>query len=136
MVLDVLKYGLIIHHPAGGTEIAPCPEMPAPVSLSQFGKLNLDFARGAPLDPPHYVAHRAMGRDRDEHVDMIGGQHPLDDRDPNFLAHLTGNLADPLANRAREHLFTVLGDPNEVIAVMINRVFAFVILHDLRTPVK
>ena len=57
---------------------------------------------------------------------MVRGQHPLDDRDPDFLADLSRDLANPFANRAREHLFTVLGDPNEVITVMINRVLPFV----------
>ena len=49
---DVLKYGVLIHRPACGAEITPSPEMTAPVSLLQFGKLHLDFARSASLDPP------------------------------------------------------------------------------------
>jgi hypothetical protein len=76
MRLDVLKYGVIIHYPAGGAEIAPCPEMTAPVLLSQFGKLHLDFARGASLESPHDIAHRPLEWDRHEHVDMIRGQNP------------------------------------------------------------
>ncbi len=128
---DVLKYGVLIHRPACGAEITPSPEMTAPVSLSQFGKLHLDFARSASLDPPHDITHRAVGWVRHEHVDMVRGQYPLDDRDPNFLADLPRHLAYSLPNRARQHFVTVLGDPDEMIAVMINRVFSLVILHDL-----
>jgi len=67
---------------------------------------------------------------------MVRGQHPLDNGDPNFLADLPRHLADPLPDRARQHLVTILGDPDQMITVMINGVFSFVILHDLRTPVK
>lgn len=133
---DVLKYGVLIHRPACGAEITPSPEMTAPVSLLQFGKLHLDFARSASLHTPHDITHRMVGWDRNEHVDMVRGQHPLDDGDPNFLAYLSGNLANSLPDRACQHLLTVLGDPDEVVAVMIYRVFSLVILHDLGTPVK
>jgi hypothetical protein len=40
-------------------------------------------------------------------------------------------ISRTLPDRACEHLVTVLGDPDEVITVMINRLFSFVILHDL-----
>ncbi len=32
--VDILKYGVLIHRPACGAEIAPSPEMTSPVSLS------------------------------------------------------------------------------------------------------
>ena len=62
MVLDVLKYALLVHRPARGTEIAPRPEMPSPVFLSQFGELHLDLSRGPALDTAHDVTDREMGR--------------------------------------------------------------------------
>ena len=131
VLLDVLKYGLVIHHPARGAEVTPCPEPAAPVSLSQFGELHLDLSRAPALDPAHHVTDREMGRDRDEHMDMIGGQDPADDRDPQFLANLPCDLPHSLPDRARQNLVSIFRNPNNVIAVMEHGVFAFVISHDL-----
>ena len=54
---------------------------------------------------------------------MVRGQHPLDDRDPNFLTNLPRNLEDALPDRATQHLVTVLGNPDEEVEVMIKFVF-------------
>jgi hypothetical protein len=49
---------------------------------------------------------------------MVRGQYALDDGDPDFLAGLSGNLANSLPDRARQHLLAVLGDPNEIITIV------------------
>ena len=43
VMLDVLKYRLIVDRATCGAEIATSPEMPPPIFLSQFGELHLNL---------------------------------------------------------------------------------------------
>ena len=48
-----------------------------------------------------------------------------------FLADLPCDLAHPRPDRPLQNLVSIFRDPDDVIAVMENRMFALVILHDL-----
>ena len=71
MAFDVAEDDIVGDIAAGGTEVPPGPETAAPVALADVGKLLLDFAGGAAFDPAHHLADTKLGRDRDEHVDVI-----------------------------------------------------------------
>ena len=108
----------------GGREVAPRPETLAPVALADMLELLLDFARRAPLGHAHEVADPDVGRDFDEHVDMIARQRPADDGHAHLGADLPDDVAHPRADLAVKHLVTVLGRPDDVIAMVKKRVTA------------
>ena len=63
-----------------------------------------------------------MGRYRDEHMDMIARQHTLDDLHAHFTTDLPDDVPHPLPQFPLQHLVAILGDPDDVIAVVKNRV--------------
>ena len=52
----------------------------------------------------------------------------------SFGANLTDDLPYAPLNGAFQHLEAIFGDPNHMIAVVKNGMFAFFILHDLGVP--
>ena len=72
-----------------------------------------------------------MWRDGHKHMDMIYGQNPANDLNPQFLTRLQRDLPNPFPDNALQHLETIFRNPNNVIAMMKNSVLAFIILHDL-----
>ncbi len=132
MLLDVLKYSLFIDGAAGCTEVAARPEPPAPIPFAEFGVLHLYLPRRPSFDPTHYVTDSSVRRDRHEHMDMIAGQYPADDRNPEFLANLPRDFTDPRPNGTLQNLVPIFRNPNDVITMVKNSVFATVVLHDLQ----
>ena len=97
-------------------------------------ELLLDFARRASLDAAHEVADRDLGRDFDEHVDMIGRQDPADDRDVHFSADLLDDVAHPQADLPVQDLEPVFGCPDNVVTMVKDRVTAGAACHSLYPP--
>ena len=64
------------------------------------------------------------GRHRDKHVDVIARQHALDDLHAHFTADLPHNVPHRLPQFPLQHLVAILGDPDDVIAVIKNRMTA------------
>jgi hypothetical protein len=83
-------------------------------------ELLLDFARRTTFNAAHEVADSDLGRDFDEHVDMIGRQEAAADRDIHFSADLLDDLAHPQADRSMQNLEAVFGCPDYVVAVVKN----------------
>ena len=55
-------------------------------------------------------------------MDMIARQHTLDDLHAHFTTDLPDDVPHPLPQFSLEHLVAILGDPDDVIAVVKNRV--------------
>src|SRR5207237_6386418 len=85
MRTNILKYDIVRDVAAGGAEVSSGPEVTAPISFAQFGKLHLDPMRRTPFDSAHEVADRNVGRYLDKHVDMLTRQHAGDDLHPSSL---------------------------------------------------
>ena len=130
MLLQVLKYDVFGDGAVGGREVPASPKPPAPVAFLELREFALHLVGGPPLHQPHEVTYSQLGRDRHEHVDVIGRQHAADDVDTLLAAHLATDIADPKSNIACQHLVAILGRPDEVIAVIENAVAAGGILHD------
>jgi hypothetical protein len=113
----------------GGREVAPRPEPLAPIACADVLELLLDLARRASLGLAHEVADPDVGRDFDEHVDMITRQRPADDRHPHLGADLPDDLAHPGPHLSVKHLVAIFGRPDDVIAVMKKRVTARAVAH-------
>ena len=73
------------------------------------------------------MGHSYMGRNRDENVNMITGNDSVFDAHPQLLGNLGNEIPNPLLHRGGEHPIRVLGDPNEVIAMVVNRVAGAII---------
>src|SRR5207237_9670424 len=71
MRTNILKYDIVRDVAAGGAEVSSGPEVTAPISFAQFGKLHLDPMRRTPFDSAHEVADRNVGRYLDKHVGML-----------------------------------------------------------------
>ena len=74
MAVQVTHDDVIGDVAGSGREVAPVPEALPPVALANVLELLLDFARRAPLGLAHEIADPDVGRDFDEHVDMIPRQ--------------------------------------------------------------
>jgi hypothetical protein len=55
-------------------------------------------------------------------MDMVPRQNAGDDLDAEFLADLPDNRSYPLPQRAFQHLGAILRDPDDVAAMVKNRV--------------
>lgn len=131
VALNILKYDVIGDVTAGRAEISSGPEPAPPIALSDFWELHLDLVGRAAFGALHQIADGDMGRHRDEHVDVIARQHALDDLHAHFTADLPDDVPHPLAQLALQHLVAILGDPDDVIAVVKNRVTAGAVGHIL-----
>jgi len=129
MLLAILKYDVVGDIAAGRAEITACPEVPSPVALLQGRELMLNLVRQAPFHSAHDVADRELRRDRDKHMHMIRRQDALDDGHAELGADLADDLADAQAQLACQNLEAILGDPDDVVAMIENRVRAGVVGH-------
>ena len=64
-------------------------------------------------------------------MDMIARQHTLDDLHAHFTTDLPDDVPHPLPQFSLEHLVAILGDPDDVIAVVKNRVTSSAVGHTL-----
>src|SRR5450756_1643760 len=136
MILEILKYRLVCDVSAGRAEVAPRPEVAAPVTVAKFWELHLNAMRRAPFDTANEVADRDMRWYLDEHVDVLFGQNAGDDLDSQFLADQPDNRSYPLPQRAFQNLIAVFGDPDDVVAMVKNGVTSGCIAHRLtETPI-
>ena len=127
MPVDIVVNNVIGDIATGRTEIPGCPTMSAPVRLAEFWKLFLKLARGASLGELDDMGHRHGGRNRDEHVNMITANYSGFDAHSQLLGNLGNEIPNPLLHRGGEHPIPVLGDPNQLIAVVVNRVAGAII---------
>src|ERR1700719_2775911 len=135
MILEILKYSLVCDVAAGSAEVASRPEMATPVTFAKFWELHLNAMRRAPFDTANEVADRDMRWYLDEHVDMLFGQNARDDLYPQFLANLPNDGSYPLAQCSFQNFIAILGDPDDVVAMVKNGVTSGYIAHRL-TPKK
>ena len=147
MLFDILKYDLFCNGTAGGAKVASGPEMPPPIPFADLWELLLDLVRRATLRTLHKTANGNTRRDRHEQVDVIVGQHALDDRDVHLTTNLANNIADTLPQCITQNFESVFGNPNNMVAVVENCVRGFIIgvnrqrvtIHDRRrklTPIS
>ena len=113
----------VVSHVAGGRgEIPTRPKALSPIAFAQVGELHLDTAGRAALDALHDIGQGQLGRDRQEHVDMIARQHALHDMDAEFLAGLDNDFSDPFTHRALQNFIPVFRGPHDVVSVIKSRV--------------
>ncbi len=129
VLLDILKDDVVGDIAAGRAEIAACPEVPSPVALLEPGEFSLNFVRRSALHPANNIANPKMRRDRHEHMHMIRRQDALDDGHAELGADLADDLADTQAHFACQNLEAILGDPDDVVAMIKNGVRAGVVGH-------
>ena len=128
MPVDIFINDVIGYIATRRTEISTCPKVSSPVRLAQFWKLFLNLTRQASLGELDKIGHGDVGRNRDEDVNMITGNHPVLDAHPQLLGNLGNDIPNPLLHRGGEYPISVLGDPDEVIAVGVNRMAGAIIL--------
>ncbi len=64
LIGDVLGDDLVRNVAGTATEVASCPQMPAPELRLQMRKLRQQVMRGSAFQPPHQPAGRCLRRDR------------------------------------------------------------------------
>ena len=72
-----------------------------------------------------------MGRDREEHVDMVPSQTSFDDMHTQLGAGLPDDHPQPLSHRAMQDLVSIFRHPNDMKPVVESRMRAGRIPHDL-----
>ena len=122
----------IVGDVAGGCgEVSALPEALAPVALADMLELLLDLARRAALGPAHEVADRDMGRDFDEHMDVIAREHAMNDGDAHLGTDLPDDLTHPQTDLAAQHLEPVFRRPDQMVAMVKSRVTTAVVAHSV-----
>ena len=124
MALEIVHDDIVGDVAAGGREVAPRPEALPPIALADVRELPLDLIRGAALGHAHEVANRDMRRYLDKEMHVIARQSPAEDRHAQLGADLPDDVAHPDTNVTPKHLVAIFGRPDDVIAMMENRVTA------------
>lgn len=122
LAFDVLLDDVIGHISAAAAEIAPCPEVPSPVCLARMGVLAEQLVGSFPFEPLHEPTDCDVRRDRNEQVDVIARNMPLDDIHILTLADLPDHIPNSKCNRPLQYLLSVLRDPYQVEMNRKNRV--------------
>lgn len=108
----------------------PRPKTDSPNSACGYGETHVAPGRtNGPSSCAQGQRSRALAAHRHEHVDVIARQHSAQDVDLVLPADLTENVADTQAQRPGQDLVAVLSRPDDMIAVIVNAVFAGIILH-------
>ena len=128
MPVDIFINDVIGYIATRRPEIAACPKVSSPVGLAQLWKLFLNLTRSASRGELDEIGPSNMGRNRDEDVDMITGNHSVFDAHPHLFGNLGNDIPNPLLHGGSEHPIAVLGDPDKVIAVVVNRMTGAIIL--------
>ena len=129
--LEVFDDDLIRDVARGGREVASCPEALPPEAFADVLELLLDFARRASFDASDEVADGDVGRDFDEHVDMVAGEDAADDGDVELGADLLDDLSHAQPDFTVEDLEPVFGRPHDVVAMVKKRVTPAAVGHSL-----
>ena len=95
--------------------VPPAPEFSVPVFEFRVPPLLVDHQRRFALEVSHYPGNREFGRDRNQHVHVVGADLGLVDDDPLPFAQLPENLADLQPLEAVEFLPPVLRRENYVV---------------------
>lgn len=114
LVLDVRFDHLIGDVAAAAAKIAPRPYMPSPVALPDHRKLPQQEIGTLPLELLDEPTDRDLGWNRQQHVNMIRGNVPLQDVHPLPAAFLAHHIPHPFRHRTPQHFVTVFGDPHDM----------------------
>jgi hypothetical protein len=94
---------------------AQCEHCRAPLAedivASDTAKLLQQLAATAPFDALHQLAHRHVGRHRDQQVNMIRQHLTAQDVDILLGARLSHQLPQTLPYLSQQHRLAILGDP-------------------------
>ena len=102
--------------------------MSTPVTiLKSRVKLHLDFSRRATLRFLNEVTDTNVRRDRNKKMDMIPRNHPILNLDSHLLRDLNHKITNPRLDLTVENFVAVFRNPNQGIAMMINRVLCFTV---------
>ncbi|SNZ18930.1 hypothetical protein SAMN06265368_2007, partial [Cohaesibacter gelatinilyticus] len=126
----VLKYNIFGNSSVRGRKISTTPKVLPPVASFKLGEFSLHLVRRPPLHFAHEIAHRQVWWNRYEHMDMIERKCSMDDFHPVLRTNLSQNLSHTQSYIANQDLVAILGRPDQVITMVENAMFAFVVLHD------
>jgi len=96
------------------TEVASCPQMPAPELLLQMRELRQQVMRGSAFQPLHQPADRRLRRNRHEQMHMVLRDVPFQDRDIMLPADITDQIPHPPSHLALQRRPSVLRNPHQV----------------------
>lgn len=114
LVLDVRFDHFIGDVATAAAKIAARPHVPSPVTLPDRRKLLQQDIGAFPLEALDQPTDRHLGRGRQQHVNMIGRNMPLQDVHPLPSAFLANHISNPLRHRTSQHFVAVLRDPYHV----------------------
>ncbi len=131
MLPQILENDVIRYITACRAKVASGPKPASPIPFAEFGKFLLNFARGTALHPLHELTDGNMRRDFDKHMDVIAGENTVDDFHAELRANLPDDCTDSLAYFPTQNFVTVLGNPNDMVAMMKNRMTSGRVTHSL-----
>ena len=131
MLLQVLENDVIGYVAACRARVASGPKPAPPIALAEFGKFLLDFTRRTALHPLHELTDCNMRRNFDKHMDVIVGKNTVYNFHAQFRADLPDDCTDPLAYLPTQNFVPVLGNQNDMVAMMKNRMTSSPVTHSL-----
>src|SRR5712691_874200 len=117
LIADVLPDDCLIE--ANGTHtVSPRPEMqPCEVAYPpKVFAMNADS--GFPFQPPYSIRHTILGWNAQTQMPMVGHGIPLDQFDTHLIAEFPQDLADVLAERAKDCFLPLLRYDDDVVSAI------------------
>lgn len=115
LVADVFLNHLVGHGAAGRHKVPASPHVAAPILLLQMSKFHQQLPRTLAFDVLHDFAGRKTRRARQQHMDMVSRNGPLQDFDFVRATNLANQLPQPNANFPHENRLSILGHPDKVV---------------------
>jgi hypothetical protein len=101
-----------------------------PEALAKLLEFREELVGSFALEGLHKLRDREEGRCRDEEMDMILGNGPFDDFHILAFTDFSEKIPKTLCHLSVEHLFSVLGNPHQVVLEVIHRMRSrSIILH-------
>ena len=111
---DVLRYRRLVQ-PDGGDVVALGPEVPVAELVLEVRVLVEHHERALALQVPHEARDADLGRDADQHVDVVRHQVPLDYLDALVPAEVAENLPEGFPVLVIDHLSPILRSEHDVV---------------------
>ena len=125
MFVDVLLDQVLADYTNGGTKVATCPQMLAPIALAQVRKLFLNLARRDAFEILHQFGGAEKWRTRHQQMDMIRPNMPLHYR--HFAAHtdLSDDVARSFGHFRSQHFVAIFCHPHLVVLDVVDSMRSF-----------
>src|SRR4030095_12060298 len=117
LISDVLPDDCLLE--ADGTHtVSPGPEAPAPEVAGPPKIFAMNADGGFPFQPPHGIRHTILGGNAQTQMYVVGHGMPLDQFDTHLVTKLPQDLANILAERAKDCFLPIFRYDDDVVSAI------------------